>query len=584
MSIYHCSIKIIGRNGGRSAVSAAAYRAGETLCSNETGIIHDYAHKGGVIMNEIILPDNAPDRLLDREILWNEVQQVEKRIDAQFAREVEVALPCELTRDEQIECVRAFIKENFVSKGMIADWALHDKGDGNPHAHIMLTVREINEKEGWQIKQKSVFANGRDENGKAIYDPLRPVYDPKDKENTAQYRIPALDENGNQKTRVRNGKGTEYLWERISIPANDWNEHSKSEEWRKSWAEHCNRYLPPELHIDHRSYERQGLEIEPTIHEGVTARKMEHNGKTSDRCEINRAIKERNLIRQRIKEEFNEISKFIITKARVIYERITEIFKRRKSHRIITVIGKAGKADISSIRTSSGERVAGLRNNKVAEQHIGSREKTQRINNNDSGKGRRAGRTVGIKQQLEQRELEATFTDNQIREAAIRVDEADRQATETDQRIDELKRIIAEKEDLINARIKSIMEHRRTGFKDGIPAEGNRPVGRTDNDFGDQESPAVIRQPDSSAQESIITARESGTEETDTASLLREVEAAIGHTRFNEGIAAEKRSDREAEQRRLDFEREREAERKRQDSRDRIEQEKRRTRSRGQSR
>ena len=583
MSIYHCSIKIIGRNSGRSAVSAAAYRAGEKLYSNESGIIHDYTHKGGVIMNEIILPDNAPDRLLDREVLWNEVQQVEKRIDAQFAREVEVALPCELTRDEQIECVRAFIKENFVSKGMIADWALHDKGDGNPHTHIMLTVREINEKEGWQIKQKSVFANGRDENGKAIYDPLRPAYDPKDKENTKQYRIPALDENGNQKTRVRKGKGAEYLWERISIPANDWNEHSKSEEWRKSWAEHCNRYLPPELHIDHRSYERQGLEIEPTIHEGVTARKMEKKGKTSERCEINREIKERNLIRQKIKEEFNEISKFIITKARAIYERITELFERRKSHRIIADIREAGTADLSYGRTSEGKRDARFNNNKIAGQHIGSREETQRIKNNDSGKGRRAGRAVGIKQQLEQRELKATFTDNHIREAAIRVDEADRQAAETDQRIGELKRIIAEKEESLNARIKSLMEHRRTGIRDGIPAEGNRPVGRTDNDSGDQESPIVIGQPDSSAQESIITARESGTEETDTAALLREVEAAIGYTRFNEGVAAEKRSNREAEQRRLDLERERESERKRQEERERVERNKKKIRRNGPS-
>ena len=555
MSIYHCSIKIIGRNGGRSAVSAAAYRAGEKLCSNETGIIHDYTHKGGVIMNEIILPDNAPDRLLDREVLWNEVQQVEKRIDAQFAREVEVALPCELTRDEQIECVRAFIKENFVSKGMIADWALHDKGDGNPHAHIMLTVREINEKEGWQIKQKSVFANGRDENGKAIYDPLRPAYDPKDKENTKQYRIPALDENGNQKTRVRKGKGAEYLWERISIPVNDWNEHSKSEEWRKSWAEHCNRYLPPELHIDHRSYERQGLEIEPTIHEGVTARKMEKKGKTSERCEINREIKERNLIRQKIKEEFNEISKFIITKARAIYERITELFERRKSHRIIADIREAGTADLSYGRTSEGKRDAQFNNNKIAGQHIGSREKTQRIKNNDSGKGRRAGRAVGIKQQLEQRELKATFTDNHIREAAIRVDEADRQAAETDQRIGELKRIIAEKEELINARIKSIMEHRRPVDKDGKYAEGNGQSGSAD----------------------------SRSENSESAALLREVEAAIGYTRFNEGVAAEKRSDREAEQRRLDLERERESERKRQEERERDERNKKKIRRNGPS-
>jgi ATP-dependent exoDNAse (exonuclease V) alpha subunit len=195
MSIYHCSIKIISRAGGRSAISAAAYRSGEKLTNEETGFIHDYTRKGGVIMNEIILPDNAPNRLFNREVLWNEVQHVEKRSDAQFAREVEVALPIELMREEQIECVRSFIRENFTSKGMIADWALHDKGDGNPHAHIMLTVRGINEKEGWQKKQKSVFANGRDKNRKPIYDPSKPSYDPNDKEGTSKYRIPALDEN-----------------------------------------------------------------------------------------------------------------------------------------------------------------------------------------------------------------------------------------------------------------------------------------------------------------------------------------------------------------------------------------------------
>ena len=99
----------------------------------------------------------------DRETLWNEVQKTEKRCDAQLAREVEVAFPVEMTRAQQIECVRAYIRENFVSKGMIADWALHDKGDGNPHAHIMLTVRGFDENEHWQQKTKSVFANCRDE-------------------------------------------------------------------------------------------------------------------------------------------------------------------------------------------------------------------------------------------------------------------------------------------------------------------------------------------------------------------------------------------------------------------------------------
>lgn len=262
MAIYHCSIKIIGRSGGRSAVASSAYRSGEKLYNEETGITHDFTRKGGVVFSEVILPKNAPQAYADREILWNEVQKIEKRSDAQLAREVEVALPAEMTREQQIECVRTYINANFVSKGMIADWALHDKKDGNPHAHVMLSVRGMDENEKWQAKQKSVYANARDDQGRPIYNPDLPSFDAKDKENTARYRIPVLDENGKQKTRVREGKGTEYLWERISVPANDWNDRAKAEEWRKSWAECCNRYLAPENHIDHRSFKRQGLDLE----------------------------------------------------------------------------------------------------------------------------------------------------------------------------------------------------------------------------------------------------------------------------------------------------------------------------------
>ena len=102
MAIYHCSIKIIGRSGGRSAVACAAYRAGEKLCNEETGIMHDYSHKGGVIMTEILLPENAPERFSNRQVLWNEVQKIEKRSDAQLAREVEGAFPTEMTRAQQV--------------------------------------------------------------------------------------------------------------------------------------------------------------------------------------------------------------------------------------------------------------------------------------------------------------------------------------------------------------------------------------------------------------------------------------------------------------------------------------------------
>jgi len=206
MSIYHCSIKIISRRGGRSAVASAAYRAGEKLINEETGLVHDFTHKSGVIMSEIILPDRAPEEYSDRQSLWNEVQKTEKRTDAQFAREVEVAFPVEMSREEQVECVRNYIRQNFTSRGMIADWALHDKGDGNPHAHILLTVRGLDENGKWDSKKKSVFANSRDEQGRPVFDPEKPSYDPKDKEHTAQYRIPQLDENGEQKTRVRKGK------------------------------------------------------------------------------------------------------------------------------------------------------------------------------------------------------------------------------------------------------------------------------------------------------------------------------------------------------------------------------------------
>jgi ATP-dependent exoDNAse (exonuclease V) alpha subunit len=331
MSIYHCSIKIISRAGGRSAVASAAYRSGEKLYNDETGLIHDFTNKGGVIMNEILLPINAPERYRDREILWNEVQKIEKRSDAQFAREIEVALPVEMSREQQIACVRDYVQENFVKRGMIAGWALHDKADGNPHAHILLTMRGIDEHEEWLQKQKTVFANARDDKGRPIYNPDLPVYDSKNRDAASQYRIPQLDQNGKQKTRVRKGKGTEYLWEKISISANDWNEHSQAEIWRASWAEHCNRYLDVEHKIDHRSYERQGIEKEPSIHEGVTAKQMEAEGKVSDRCQMNREIKERNSIREQMKKMAKELTDLITEKARGIYGRFKEFARGRRN-------------------------------------------------------------------------------------------------------------------------------------------------------------------------------------------------------------------------------------------------------------
>lgn len=270
MAIYHCSIKIISRGKGRSAVACAAYRSGTKLKDLATGKIFDYSNKPGVVFSEVLLPENAPAAFaVDRNILWDAVERKETRSDARLAREVEVALPREFTRQEQIDTVREYIIKNFVREGMCADWALHDKRDGNPHAHIMLTTRAFTRNGKWAEKSRTIYK--LDPNGQKV-----PLIDP---------------ETGEQKVRVRKGKGVEKLWQTEKVPANDWNDRSKAEEWRAAWATECNRRLDRQHQIDHRSYARQAVEQEPTIHEGYAARKMESEGRVSDRCEINRETK-----------------------------------------------------------------------------------------------------------------------------------------------------------------------------------------------------------------------------------------------------------------------------------------------------
>ena len=144
MAIYHFSLKTVGRSGGRSAVASAAYISGTKLRSEETGQNYNYRKKKEVVFRHIFLPEHAPKEYNNREVLWNAVQKVESRSDARFARMIDVALPREFSRELQIRILYKYIKEQFVSKGMCADVAIHDKGDGNPHAHIMLTTRAFN--------------------------------------------------------------------------------------------------------------------------------------------------------------------------------------------------------------------------------------------------------------------------------------------------------------------------------------------------------------------------------------------------------------------------------------------------------
>ena len=255
MAIYHCSIKTISRGKGQSAIAAAAYRAGEKITSEYDGRTSDYTRKGGIVHTEIILPENAPAEYQDRAVLWNAVEKIEKAKNSQLAREIQLALPVELSYMQNINLVREYVKKNFTDKGMCADIAIHDNKDGNPHAHIMLTMRPLNEDKTWGDKQKKVYEFDKD--GNKIYDPKK-----------RQYKC-------------------------SKVQTTDWNEQTKAEEWRAAWADTANRYLEELNHpsrIDHRSNARQGKEKIPTIHLGVAAHQMEQRGIQTERGNINRAI------------------------------------------------------------------------------------------------------------------------------------------------------------------------------------------------------------------------------------------------------------------------------------------------------
>ena len=279
IAIYHCTIKIIKRSEGRSAVAAAAYRSGQKLTNEWDGQTHDYTRKGGVIHSEILLPTHAPPAFHDRSTLWNSVEEIEKSGKAQLAREIEIALPAELDREAQLALVRAYVRDNFVAAGMCADFALHDKGDGNPHAHIMLTMRPLEQSSEWGAK-------------------CRKEYD--------------LDPRGQ---RIPDGKGG---WKNHRADTTDWNEKDKAEQWRAAWAEYANRALEqtgrPER-IDHRSYKRQGVEQLPTVHMGVAATRMERRGIATDKGSVNRQIAADNKLLKEIKARITRLYNWTKEKA-----------------------------------------------------------------------------------------------------------------------------------------------------------------------------------------------------------------------------------------------------------------------------
>lgn len=241
MAIFHMTAKIVSRSRGQSAVAKASYNSRQALTNEGTGEKHDYTRRGGVVFEGVFAPKDAPEWARDRGALWSEVERFEKRKDAQLAREVEVALPHELSSEQQRQLVTDYVRENFIRKGMVADVAIHEPGkegdQRNDHAHILLTLREIGP-EGFGPKVR------------------------------------------------------------------EWNAKEQLETWRENWARTANRYLERHGHearIDHRTLEEQGNDKEATVHLGPSATQAEREGEQTERGDINRRIEERNQERESLK-------------------------------------------------------------------------------------------------------------------------------------------------------------------------------------------------------------------------------------------------------------------------------------------
>ncbi len=254
----HFKITIVKRSQGQSAVAGAAYQSGERLFSEYDQKTKFYNKKKELVHAEIMLPSYAPPGYADRATLWNAVEAVENQWNSQLARRIVLAFPVEVPKEQYLSMIKEFCQEQFVAKGMIADFAIHDKGDGNPHAHILLTLRAMDAHGKWLPKARKVY--DLDENGERI-------------------QLPS----GNWRCHKENTV--------------DWNDQKYAEIWRHSWETITNRYLEaagrPER-VDLRSFERQGIQQIPTVHLGPAAHQMEKRGVETFLGNLNRDIQAAN--------------------------------------------------------------------------------------------------------------------------------------------------------------------------------------------------------------------------------------------------------------------------------------------------
>jgi ATP-dependent exoDNAse (exonuclease V) alpha subunit len=267
-----CHVNIVSRGSGRSAVAAAAYRGREKIKSAYDGRVRDYSSRTDLVFAEILLPANAPERLANRAVLWNEVEGVEKQSNAQLARQVEFALPIELTRQQNIALARD-MAERFVREGMVADLCIHDDETGNPHAHVMLTMRPLNQDGTWGAKSRKEYI---------------------------------LDEDG-QRIKLTGGR-----WKSRKVNTVDWDNRENVEKWRKWYADITNQHLARNGHqirIDHRSFKRQGIARIPTVRLTKYEYLLEQQGIQTETGNFNRQVQEDNIRLDAINRELDRLQK-----------------------------------------------------------------------------------------------------------------------------------------------------------------------------------------------------------------------------------------------------------------------------------
>ena len=329
MPCPHFSITIAKRSENKSAVAGAAYQSGERLFSEYDRKFKDYTGKKEVVHSEILLPPNAPEEYRDRATLWNAVEKVENQWNSQLARRMVIAIPKEIPPDQHARLIREYCQEQFVSKGMCADFAIHDKGDGNPHAHIMLTMRAIGEDGKWLPKS-------------------RKVYD--------------LDENG-QRIRLPSGN-----WKSHKEDTVDWNDRKYAEIWRHEWEAAANQYLEannrPER-LDMRSYERQGIDRIPTVHLGPEAAGLERKGIRTNKGDLNREISRTNRLKAALKKTIRSLIDWLADvkdalrevlreeeRVKTLPEYLLDYMSKRKAERMdwnIAAQNKCGLTDFKKI-------------------------------------------------------------------------------------------------------------------------------------------------------------------------------------------------------------------------------------------